>query len=141
MHPYRDSRITRTIIGIFFLLVFVYAYYEARGLLYGPQIMVSSGILEVHTPYVIISGTTTHIASLTANGQEIPVTKDGAFADPYLLTPGDNRIILEAKDKYGRTTQRIVEAVLTDTSSSTATSTATTIATTTATSTPVAPKR
>lgn len=121
MLPYRDSKLTQIALGIFFLIVLGYAYYEGRGLIYGPEINVSNNVLEVHTPFVIISGTTTHIASLSANGKEIPVTKDGAFADPYLLAPGDNRIILEAKDKYGRTKEKVVEIVFTDTGTTTPT--------------------
>jgi uncharacterized protein YfaP (DUF2135 family) len=65
----------------------------------------------VHEPYVEISGRADRISSLSMNGKAIPVTEKGEFEEPYLLAKGDNKIMLEAKDAYGRTTSRIVEIV------------------------------
>ena len=45
------------------------------------------------------------------NGRPISVTEDGAFDEPYLLSPGLNRIMLDATDRYGRKTQKIVQVV------------------------------
>ena len=56
MLPYRDSRLTYIALGIFFLIVIGYAYYEARGLLFGPSITVSSNITEVREPFIVIRG-------------------------------------------------------------------------------------
>ena len=109
MLPYRDSRITYIALGIFFLIVAAYAYYEARGLLFGPSIMVSSEITQVYDPFVTIKGRAERIASLSMNGNIISVTEDGVFEEPYLLNPGYNRVVLEASDKYGRTRSRTIE--------------------------------
>jgi len=113
MLPYRDSRLTYIALGIFFLIVIGYAYYEARGLLFGPSITVSSGITEVREPFIVIKGRADRIASLSMNGKTIPVTEEGVFEEPYLLSPGYNRIVLDAADKYGRSRRQAIEIVYT----------------------------
>jgi hypothetical protein len=125
MLPYRDSRITTIAIIVFFLLVAGYAYFEARGLLYGPVITVSSATTEVHDPFVDIKGTAQRISSLSMNGKDINVTENGAFDEPYLLSPGLNRIILDATDKYGRHRSQVIQIVYTPAATSTDSTTST----------------
>lgn len=113
MLPYRDGRLTRIALILFFVLIVGYAYFEARGVLYGPSIQVTSGVTEVSDPFVAIQGKAERIADLSMNGRPISVTEDGAFNEPYLLSPGLNRIMLDATDRYGRQTQQIVQIVYT----------------------------
>lgn len=113
MLPYRDGRITRIALTLFFLLIVGYAYFEARGVLYGPSIHITSGVQEVHDPFISIQGKAERIAELSMNGRPISVTEDGAFDEPYLLSPGLNRIMLDATDRYGRKTQQVVAIVYT----------------------------
>lgn len=118
MLPYRDSRITRIVLCAFFLLVIIYAYYEARGLLYGPSINIPSEITVSKDPFVTISGTAERIAELSMDGKPVPVTESGVFEEPYLLATGYNRIVLQARDKYGRTRERIIEIIYQPTATS-----------------------
>src|SRR3990167_10561913 len=111
MLPYRDSRLIRIGLAIFFLIVLGYAYYEGRALLYGPTIDVAPRVMEVSGPLIVISGQAQRISSLSLNGMEISVTEEGGFSEKYVLTPGYNRLILNARDKYGKTTERVVEIV------------------------------
>lgn len=113
MLPYRDSRITRVVLVVFFILVVVYAYYEARGILFGPSIEVTSSIEEVTEPFISISGKAERISSLTMNGNPVAVTETGEFSEPYLLSPGINRIVLDAEDTYGTKRQKIIQIVYT----------------------------
>lgn len=113
MLPYRDSRLTYIALGIFFLIVLCYAYFEARGLLFGPSIIISSNSTEVDEPFVTIQGHADRIASLSMNGKTIPVTETGEFEEPYLLSLGYNRIVFDASDKYGRTRRQAIEIVYT----------------------------
>ena len=113
MLPYRDSRIIRIGIVVFFVLAMLYAYYETRGLLYGPEIKVPSSVMEAHEPVIVIRGSAERIAQLEMNGKAVPVTEDGAFNEPYVLSVGYNRIVLEARDKYGRTRERTIEILYT----------------------------
>ena len=126
MLPYRDSRLTYIALGIFFLLVLGYAYFEARGMLFGPSITVTSKVTEVHDPLITIKGQADRISSLSMNGKTISVTEAGAFEKPYLLAKGYNRIVLDAKDKYGRTRRQIIEIVYTPSTNSGQTATSST---------------
>lgn len=117
MLPYRDSRITRIVLVAFFILVAVYAYYEGRGLLWGPTIDIENRVMEVEGPFITIEGTARRIATLSMNGMPITVTEEGAFAEPLLLVPGYNRIVLSAQDRWGKTAERVVEILYTPTSS------------------------
>src|SRR5262249_36121605 len=94
---------------IFFLLAILYALFEARGQILGPTIDVSPRVELVHQPFLVIQGQAERISSLLMNGQQIPVTENGSFQEPYLLPPGYNRIVLDAKDSYGRSAERVLE--------------------------------
>lgn len=116
MIPYRTSRPVRIVLIVFFIIVLGYAYYEAQGILYGPQLTIATQLTEVHEPYIVIKGKADRIASLSVDGSPIPVTESGVFEEPYLLAPGHNRITFDAKDTYGRNRATVVEIVYTPTS-------------------------
>lgn len=113
MRPYRDSRLTYVFLSVFFVVVLGYAGFEARGIVLGPSISLSQLTPETTESFVIIQGHAERIASLSMNGREIAVTESGAFTEPYLLAPGYNRILIEAKDRYGRRRSAEVEMVYT----------------------------
>lgn len=126
MLPYRDSRITQLVLVVFFLLLAGYAYFEARGLLFGPSITVDTYPTEVTSAFVVIAGRADRISSLTMNGSPVEVTETGAFSEPYLLAAGYNRIVLDATDKYGRQRTKTLEIVYTPPATSTPAETSTT---------------
>ena len=111
MLPYRDSRLVKIGLGIFFLIVLIYAGLEARGILSGPTITISDRALETSMSNVRIEGSAQRISTLTMNGKQIEVTEDGSFSVPFSLVPGYNRIVLDAIDKYGKKAQRTIEIV------------------------------
>lgn len=111
MLPYREGKVVKVALVLFFILVLFYALYEAHGILFGPTISVSGRAMIVDQPYIEIKGTADRISSLSMNGNDVPVTENGAFDEPYVLSPGYNKIVLEAKDKYGKTTSRTIEIV------------------------------
>lgn len=107
MLPY-SSRLSRIALLLFFLLVIGYGFYEAQAILWGPRIEIASAPTRATDRYVRIQGSATHIASLSMNGAEIAVTESGEFDEPFLLSNGENRILLEAVDRYGNTTEKTV---------------------------------
>ncbi|MEK7132897.1 MAG: hypothetical protein AAB830_02485 [Patescibacteria group bacterium] len=111
MLPYRDSHLTKIGLAIFFVMVIAYAYFEARGLLYGPVIKTTSEVTVSHDRFITIHGSAERIAELSMNGKQLSVTEQGAFEEPYLLANGYNRIVLRARDKYGRTSEKVVEII------------------------------
>lgn len=110
MVPY-SSRVSRSLLLFFFMIVVGYGLFEARGIVFGPQIQVDETPLEVSEQFVRIQGSALRISSLTMNGAAIPVTEDGFFDEPLLLHKGENRIVLRATDKYGNATIRTVTLV------------------------------
>lgn len=111
MLPYRDSRLTLIGIVVFFVIALGYGFFELRGMLYGPTLNVPQGQTTVHDPFVTIAGTADRISSLSMNGAPITVTEGGSFSEHYLLTPGLNRITLDAVDKYGHKKERVITIV------------------------------
>ena len=120
MLPYHDSRLTRIVLIGFFATLAAYAAYEIRGLVSGPVIEIDNRVMEVSEPFITIDGHAGRIATLSMNGQQIPVTEGGDFSEGYALTPGYNRIVLEARDRYGNSTERKIEIVYSPATSSAA---------------------
>lgn len=111
MLPSSSNRLTRYGLILFFVLVIGYGVFEARGLLIGPTIVVSDEVTETNAQMVKIEGHADRITSLTMNGTDIPVTEQGDFSEPFVLAAGMNEITLQAKDKYGKETVKIVRIV------------------------------
>ena len=111
MLPYRDSRFVKITLIFFFLFLVGYGYYEAQAMLFGPRISVPSDSIVVHDAFTLIRGRATNISELRLNGATVSVTEDGVFEEPYLLMKGENRVVLDATDKYGRTTQKSIEII------------------------------
>jgi hypothetical protein len=115
MLPYRDSRIVTVILVIFFVVVVVYGYWEARGIVIGPVISIPTEVTEVHESPITLEGNATRITSLAINGHTVPVTENGSFSEEFLPQVGYNRVTFEARDKYGTTRTRIMEILYTPT--------------------------
>ena len=120
MLPYRNNRIAAVAITLFFLAVIGYSYFEARNILYGPRIDIATpdAPLSVSDQLVHIKGKAENITELTVNGNPASVTEDGAFDEALLLAVGYNKIVLTAKDKFGRSTTKTLEILYSDTASS-----------------------
>ncbi|HWO07662.1 MAG TPA: hypothetical protein VNM40_03720 [Candidatus Paceibacterota bacterium] len=111
MLPYRDSKLVRISLLVFFAFLIAYALYEGWGMLYGPSIRIPDESILSREPYVLVKGRAERITELRLNGKTIPVTEDGDFAEPHLLAPGTNHLILEARDARGRTTQKELDVL------------------------------
>lgn len=111
MLPYRDSRFARIVLILFFIAATLYALFEARGFLSGPVVHVPDDIITVDQAFTSIRGRADRISELRLNGKVISVTENGEFDEPYLLAQGSNRLVFEARDGRGRTTQKILTVV------------------------------
>lgn len=107
----RDSRFVRIALWVFFVLALLYALYEARGMVRGPDITVPEDIVFSDTEFITIQGKAERISELRMNGERISVTEEGFFAEPYVLAHGANRVVLEAQDARGRETMQVMEIV------------------------------
>lgn len=113
MLPYRQSKLTRILLILFFVALLGYAYYEVRGILYGPQITLPSDIVHSTERFITVRGQADRIATLRMNGGAVSVTEEGVFEEPLLLAPGLNRVVFDAEDKYGNRSRKVLQIVYT----------------------------
>ena len=92
------------------IIIFGYGLFQARNLIRGPEISVTSptdGDSQV-SPIATVSGTTANITHISLDDRPIFVDKFGNFSQELLLQPGYNIIKLEAQDRFGRTTRKLI---------------------------------
>jgi len=107
-----------SIFGILAILILGYGFFQARNLISGPEIVVTSpqNGESLSDPLVTITGTATNITLISLDDRQIFVDKQGNFSEKLLVPPGYTIIKLAAQDKFGRTIQRLVELNYTATS-------------------------
>ena len=117
MREKTQKQINWLIVGFVCLFVVAYSLFEAENLLEGPQLAITNPP-QTHSSTTEdvfdINGNAKNILSLTVNNRPILITPQGDFNDKLLLLPGYNRISITAKDKFGRESTKIIEAVLTN---------------------------
>lgn len=86
-------------------LLLTYVTYQARSFLRGPLIELTDTYTTVHYEQEhVITGQAHNIVRLTVNGKEITTSATGAFNHTVILENGYGVILLEAWDRFGRTT-------------------------------------
>ncbi len=113
MLPYREHRFGTIALIIFFVLLISYAVYEFYATALGPHITVPNETIVVQEPYTLIRGEATNIAELQMNGSIVSVTEAGVFQEPYMLNPGKNTVVLDARDNFGRTRREVIQIIYT----------------------------
>tara|TARA_B100000745_G_scaffold80603_1_gene49658 strand:- start:933 stop:1313 length:381 start_codon:yes stop_codon:yes gene_type:complete len=109
-----QSHITKYFFIALVLLILVYAYFEARNMLYGPQIFIDSReAITVTDEKIEISGQVKNVVEITLSGNPVFIDDVGVFNETRLLAEGINRFVFEAKDKFGRTKEEILEIIYT----------------------------
>ena len=102
------------IVSLVVILIIGYSLFQARNLMRGPELYITSPTLggTVHSPLVTIAGTADNISFITLNDRQIFVNSNGNFNEQLLLAPGYNVWTLSAKDKFGRIVSKKIELVL-----------------------------
>jgi len=96
-------RASLILIGVGALVVYV--SYQARFLITGPQISMSTqSDIRQNTRTVELQGTATNISHLQLNGRPIFTDPDGKFTTAVILENGYTVTTLTAEDRYGRET-------------------------------------
>lgn len=94
------------------LLTLAYVLFQARFLITGPMIEVTSAPeTRSSTRVVELSGTTHNITRLWLNDRPIFTDQSGAFNEALVLQNGYTIATLRAEDRYGRTTRVMREYV------------------------------
>ncbi len=112
------SKVKFISVGIIILLLlvlafFAYSYFNSSKLRTGPVVKVNTpeeGIV-VKSPTVFIEGGLENVARMFINGKEIIPQDDNTFAERLLLAPGENTFVIEAYDKLGKKTKKILKII------------------------------
>jgi hypothetical protein len=101
------------LIGLFILLT-SYSLFEARALIIGPQIWITSpkngGTFE--NSLVTMEGQSRNIAWISLNGRQIFTDESGAWNEKVIVSPGLSIMTVSARDRFGRETHKSVQVVL-----------------------------
>lgn len=99
---------------VLFILLAAYSLFQARFLILGPQIWITSptngGVVE--SPLVIIQGRSNNIAWLSLNDRQIFTDESGVWSEKLIVSSGISIMTLKARDRFGRETQESVQIVL-----------------------------
>ena len=106
----RNRTATFTLLILLGVALVSYGFFEARKLLEGPQITVTSPRDGSATSSILISieGTAQNIAFLTINDAPAYTDEQGHFTQLLSPTPGVTVITVAATDRFGRKTQKII---------------------------------
>ncbi|MEX0916930.1 MAG: hypothetical protein WDZ90_00155 [Candidatus Paceibacterota bacterium] len=107
-----DGRKKITLIGGFIIgvLLVSYALFQARDLIEGPVIALSSpenGATIIENG-VFIEGHAKNIARISLNDHQIFVDESGYFKERILLPEGYAILVIKGSDRFGRKTQEII---------------------------------
>lgn len=99
------------LLSLFFLLIAGYTWYETKDLVAGPVVEVTSpqNGSSFKSDFVRIKGKAYNISSLSLNGKKIYISNDNEFSEARILSPGNNAFVMEAYDKYGKTTKKTLQ--------------------------------
>jgi len=101
------------IISIILLCLFGYTAYEIQRVVFGPKIEILSpknGSLA-SSSLVEVSGIAKNINEISLDDRKIFIDEQGNFKEELLLSYGYNTITIKASDKFGRSTEKIIEVI------------------------------
>lgn len=106
------------LVGALALVFALYVHYQARNLLAGPEITLTTDAEAVQSMRTVeLGGIAQNIVSLHMNGREIYTDEDGHFTESLVLEDGYTIMTLTAQDRFGRSTSLTKAFVYTPTSS------------------------
>jgi hypothetical protein len=99
--------------GGLLLVILGYTAFEARKILEGPALTITSPIVKgiMNDQLVEVAGIAKNIKEIKMNGSPIYIDEQGNFKENFLLISGYNIIELEAKDKFNKETKKTIELV------------------------------
>src|SRR3989344_5888032 len=95
----------------------IYVYFQFRDYLIGPTINISYPIAgsTVYGPEIEIRGKAERVSSLSLNDSQIFIDPTGSFKEKLILSDGYNIMKFEAKDRFGKQTEKLLEFMVTST--------------------------
>ena len=101
-------------ITVLFIAIGLYALYQGRFLILGPQIWVDN-IRDgetVRDPVVTIEGRAKNVAWITLNDRQIFTDEEGHWREKLIVSPGLSIITVKARDRFGHEIYKNLQVVL-----------------------------
>ena len=117
MRPTPKFTIWIVSIGLIGSLLLTYIYFQFHDYLVGPTVNISYPTpgSTIYGPEIEIRGTTKRVSSLSLNDSPIFIDPSGVFKEKLILTDGYNIMKFEAKDRFGKQTEKLLEFMVTST--------------------------
>jgi len=94
-----------SVIFVCLLFAALYIAYQARFLIIGPQITLTTEVpMLQNSRQITLTGSASNISRLWLNGRPIFTDRNGQFTAAVILENGYTVTTLKAEDRYGRTT-------------------------------------
>jgi hypothetical protein len=110
----RTPNLKQIIFGLLCLFVVLYALFQARFLILGPRVNITSPQNGSSLPEraVTLTGTAKNVAYISLNGRQIFTDEEGYWEEKLLVSPGLSIMTVQARDRFGRETEKHIELVL-----------------------------
>ncbi len=97
-----------------FLLFILYVLFQARFLILGPQVWITSPAdgETVASPVVTVSGRAKNIAWISLNGRQIFTNEEGFWSEKLLVSRGMSIMTAQVRDRFGREREESVRVIL-----------------------------
>lgn len=94
-----------------FVFVISYGFFNARKMIFGPQIEIYSPQenTETETNVAKVKGVAQNIAFISLNEKPIYVDLEGNFEEKLLLYPGSNIINIKARDRFKKEIEKTIK--------------------------------
>jgi len=98
------------LLGVLAVLILGYGLFEARKIIEGPVVTITSPANGSATSStgIVIAGMAQNISFLTINDRPSYTDQAGAYSETVSLPPGPSIITVAAVDRFGRRTQKSV---------------------------------
>jgi hypothetical protein len=95
-------------------LVIAYALYQARFIIIGPVVKVTSHTNgeRVSEPLVILEGTARNISRISLNDRQIFTDENGVWSEKLIVSSGTSIMTIKAKDRFGREITKRIQLIL-----------------------------
>lgn len=98
---------TRTVALILTVVTVGYGIFEARSVMTGPELRLRSPTAgsTIESPSFVVEGTAKNVTRLRINGRAVTTNQTGAFSETFVTLDGYGMLLLEAENRFGRSTK------------------------------------
>ncbi|MEK7589996.1 MAG: hypothetical protein AAB475_01960 [Patescibacteria group bacterium] len=100
-------------IALFVVIIFGYAFFQARDIVLGPIVEITGpeNNASVENSLVEIIGKAKNISHISMNDKQIFTDDKGIFREKLLLSYGYNIITIKTSDRFGREAEKKLELI------------------------------